>query len=575
MSLSSPTPEPRTDTDEDANSDRDAPQSDSQNASLFGGFRLVSSLTLFSRILGLIRDIAMATLFGNGVVLDAFSLAFRIPNMARRLFGEGALSAAFLPALVRELKVDANGPGSTRSRHSAWQFATALLILLASGLTIIVLMTEAVLLSLRWLIPLQESTLLLVDLTALLLPYLVLICVAGQICAILHALRQFAMPAMLPVLLNVVWIVAAIFFVPLWDDSVARVFVIAAAILVAGVVQLLVLQPVLRRYGFRWQSGWRVALPKVRKVLIGTIPIMVGLSVTQLNGLADSLIAWAFSEIEVAVTVEKEEIGAMERERWSVETGTVSALYFGQRLYQFPLGVFGVALSTVLFPQLARHAMSDRSDLLSEDLSRGLRLVILIGFPASVGLFLLAHPLTLLLFEHGAFDIHDTIQTAGMVAAYATAIWAFCGLLIVNRGFYAIDDQMTPLRWGLVAVLMNIVLNIALLYVCGGVGLAYATAITAMAQFVVVTAMLQRHVGHLAWRSIFKTMLSSLIATALMGIVCWLTLEALNDVAVERSMMQRLLRVVLPIFAAVVVYFVVAIVLRMEEVRWLLGRKVR
>ena len=528
------------------------PASQTPSSSLFSRLRLVSLLTLASRLLGLVRDVAMAALFGNGMILDAFTVAFRIPNMARRLFGEGALTAAFLPAFVRELE--------TEGQSSAWRLASAVLTVLAMTLCGLVLIGELLLWAVSYWVETGPEAELLIGLTAVMLPYLVFICIAALLSAMLQAMNHFAWPAFLPVLMNVVWLIG-IGTAYAWQDSpAARIHTIAWFIIVAGGVQLVALSPVVRRFGFRFSFDWPSTQSKVRDIGRGMLPILIGLSVTQFNTLADSFIAWGLAEPETAL------MSASSSEtlpNWSLAAGTASALYFGQRLYQFPLGVFGVALGTVLFPRFSKHAEQGRHDRLRADLLLGLQLVIVIGIPASVGLVLLAEPLTALLFQHGAFDAADTSRTAEMIAAYGIGVWAYCGLLIVHRAYYAVGDRITPLRIGLAAVVTNLGLNFALIQPFGGRGLALATSFTAMLQVIAVVAMLQGRVGQLDWRSLLASVLRVSVATVLMAMACLATLGFLDGGA---SLSERLMRVAGPVVASLVVYSLAARLLGIREV---------
>jgi len=526
---------------------------------LFSGLRTVSLLTLLSRILGLIRDVGMAALFGGGMVMDAFSVAFRIPNLARRLFGEGALTAAFLPIFVRERKQS--------GRQAAWQLASAVLGLLAVALCGLVLLGELSLwcLSLVWQSSAEAD--LLIGLTAVMLPYLILICLAAQVGAILHALGHFTWPALLPVLLNVFWIGAIWWVAPRFESPTAQVYAVAVCILVAGFVQITAPLPTLHRLGFRYDSAWRAAREKVAEIVRVMLPVLVGLSITQLNTISDSLIAWGFSQPESGLAA----MSLPGSPHYPLQVGTASALYFGQRMYQFPLGVFGIALGTVLFPQLSRHAADGRLDRLRDDLMLGLRLVVCVGLPASLGLVLLARPLTSLLLEHGAFDAEDAWQTAAMISAYGTAVWAYCGLLIVNRGYYAVGDQQTPLRFGLVTVLLNLVLNLTLIWFLAGPGLALGTAVCAMLQVAATVWFIQRRIGPLDWTQLSRAACRAAVATGVMSLVCYMTL---NQIAAEDRLVVRLLRVFVPFAASVVTYLAAAKLLRMDEI-WLLLKRNR
>ncbi len=524
---------------------------------LISGLRVVSLLTLLSRILGLVRDIGMATLFGNGMVLDAFSVAFRIPNLSRRLFGEGALTTAFLPVFTRELEQS--------GQPSAWRVASAVMVYLTIVLAGVVLLGELALLAVRGYWQMGEEAELLLGLTAVMLPYLVTICLAAQVSAVMHALGHFTWPALLPVLLNGVWIAAIWWIAPAFESSTQRIYVVATCIVSAGVLQLVAPLPALRRLGFQFDFKWNAARGQVAEITKVMLPVIVGLSITQLNTVCDSVIAWTFSP----PVAESGHMLFADAASYPLETGTASALYLGQRMYQFPLGVFGVALGTVLFPLLSRHAERGEIDRLRDDLTLGLRLVLVIGIPASAGLVLLARPLTTLLFRYGEFDAEDARQTTEMIAAYAIAVWAYCGLLIVHRGYYAIGDRQTPLRVGMAAVMLNLALNMTLIWYIGGRGLALSTAVCAMLQVLAVVALLPNRIGNFDWRRLLQTLVRAIAVTAVMSCVCYLTVHFLPF---DSGFTGRLLHVALPFSLSVATYIAAAKLLGLDEV-WLLLRR--
>lgn len=471
--------------------------------SRFSGIRLVSLLTLSSRVLGLLRDMLMASRFGNGPILDAFTVAFRIPNLARRLFGEGALSTSFLPALVSELERE--------GRAAAWRLATAVFYCLALALGLVVLAGELTLYS-GWLILSPDHPArLLIGLTSVMFPYLLLICLAAQAGTVFHALGKFGWPAFSPIVLNILWI-GILLAMRNSDWTLSRqIYAVCWTVLLAGVVQLIAPLLLLGLGGVRFQTDWKADREKVRTIAWTMFPIVIGMSVTQLNTLIDSLIAWGLSVDAAANT-----------DRWfALESGTASALYLGQRLYQFPIGVFGVALGTVLFPLFSRHVEQNRKDLLEADYLSGMRVVLAIGLPAGVGLMLISEPLATVLFQRGEFDEFDTRQTARMIVSYGLGVWAFCSLLIVNRAYYALRDHQTPLRMGLMAMGVNLVLNFCLIGPLGGAGLAVATSIASMVQVLASIARMRRHLPGLRHSQLSLTLIKSIGATGLMSAGCW------------------------------------------------------
>ncbi len=510
----------------------------------FSQVRLVSGLTLLSRLLGLIRDIGMAALFGNGSLLDAFTLAFRLPNMSRRLFGEGALTAAFLPEYVKELK---NNP------DRANRLASAVICLLLLILSLIVLLGELGVYALNKGEFLGKSGVLVLSMTAWLLPYIILICLSAQFTAILHSQGHFAVPAFVPVLLNAVWIFAIWVVAAGAADQQTEMKIIIGAILVGGLGQLILPWWSLHRRGFRIQRRCIEQLPQAVQIFRMMIPVVIGLSISQLNSLCDGTLAWWYSQPEQG--------------EW-IASGTASALYYGQRLYQFPLGVFGIALGTVLFARLAHHLEDGQRELLTQDVVSGLRLTLTIGCPATVGLVLLAMPLADCLLRHGQFDIFDARQTAATIAAYGTAIWAFLGISIIQRVFYAMGDRMTPLRIGIAAVVINLGLNFLLMNLMGGVGLAYATAMSAVCQFFALLLWLRFEIDLRLTREMLKFLAKILLASALMGLVCQGVVLAFEA---EPAGWFRLYRLALPLFCSVAFYWSLLKIMRVRELDYILG----
>lgn len=466
------------------------------------GFRTVSLLTLASRILGFARDSAMAAVFGLGEILDAFTLAFRIPNLARSLFGEGALTTAFLPAFVA---AEANS-----GKDSARRLATAVARRLAFLLAIIVIVAEVALAGLHEAAG-SEYQRRLIELMALMTPYLLLICLAALAGAMLQAQRRFVWPALVPVLLNLWWLAAvgltALFVV----DPERRIRLIAIALVVGGFFQLLLPTAVL------WRSGWTALAPddeaqaSARAVFRAMLPTVAAASISQFNTVLDSLIAWVF-----AAPAASEWAGG----RQIIEPGTAAALYFAQRLYQFPLGLIGVAVGTVLYPTLAAHAASRDFGKLKEDLTHGLAVALSVALPASGGLVVLAGPVTAALFQHGRFTAEDGLLTSRIMAIYGSVAWAAIALLLIQRGFFAVGDRRTPLRTGLAAVAVSLVLTPVAAWFGGGMGLATSTAVTVLFHLALSFFLLQRHVVAIDWPLLRSRAGRAVLATIAMMISC-------------------------------------------------------
>jgi putative peptidoglycan lipid II flippase len=519
---------------------------------LASNLRIVSLCTIASRVLGMVRDAVMAATFGNGPLLDAFSVAFRLPNLARVLLGEGVLATALLPAIVADL----DQKGTLEARRTA----TALCVFLAGFLIVIVAGLELAATGLLTIISPESELSRLVFLTMLMLPYVVLICVSAQLSAVLHALHHFVIPALVPIVLNAVWLGVLWLVVPSIADPEQKLMVICGGVLIGGCFQLLLPLPMLHYLKFTYASGWGGAIPRVRGIVAGVFPVLLGLLVTQINTTIDSLLAWGLAA----------PAGAGPDSGWPIASGTASALYLGQRLYQFPLGVFGVSLGTVLYPLFTRHAQSQDFAGLRRDVALGVRLVLAIGIPASVGLFWVAGPLTTLIFERGQFTSEDSFETARIIQAYGLGVWAFCGLIVVQRALYALEERWIPTRIGIASVVANLVLNMILIWPLGGIGLAISTSLIGSIQFLLTLLAIEAFTGKLPWGELGLTLLKTGIAT--MGLIagCWIGTALKNTISAGES---RLLALGLPMGLGIVAYLLAAWLIGLKEPFLMMARR--
>lgn len=528
-----------------------------QRHPLVSGAGITSLGTLASRVLGMVRDMATAALLGlsGGGVMDAFAVAFRIPNLFRRLFGEGALAASYLPVLTAEFE---------RDRRSAWRLASVVLTWLSVLLVALVVLAELAcgIAWLAWGDSPQAG--LLLGLTAVMLPYVFFICVAAQASATLHALSEFTVPALVPAVLNIFWLAAAGVAVVATDDKSLQACIMAASIVASGVVQLAIQLRTLRWFGFRYDYDWPAVRDRVWEIVAALGPMVLGLAITQINTLLDSLLAWGLS----TSPGEERTIAWLGGISYPMQQGAAAAVYYGERLYQFPLGMLGVAVATAIFPLLSRHAARGDRRQLAADLTLGLRLVVFLGLPASAGLILLATPLAQALFEHGEFTAEDTRRTASMIAWYATGVWAYCAVPVVVRGYYAMADRATPVKVGLATVGFNVLLNAVSIWPLAEKGLAISTSLAAAFHVLVLVALFSRRKSALGWRSLGTTVGRTAVATALMITAAWLVLIALPG---GSGLTRELARLLAPLAAGVAVFFVAYAAMGGRELRILLG----
>ncbi|GAB4108052.1 MAG: murein biosynthesis integral membrane protein MurJ [Phycisphaeraceae bacterium] len=480
---------------------------------------LVSVLTLVSRVTGLIRDAVLFAGFGRGPIASAFLIGFMIPNLFRRLFGEGALTAAFIPAYAELLRRD-----PVLARRFASLCIAALLVVTSA----ITLVGEAALLWMLRRAGLSDDSLLAVRLTMLMLPYMPMICLVALIGGLLQVHDRFGPAAVAPIILNLVMI-AAIVLATIWmnqtrneayrDAAVVDAIVfVSTSVLLAGLLQLIwQVVSLFQVQGLTLRFAGTVEPFKKMLVVLG--PMVLGLAVFQINAALDTLLAWGLAPKEGGP-----EVLTMFGRRLAYpidDAGQVVALAGAQRLYQFPLGVFGIAIATAIFPALA-HAAADRTKAgragFRETLQHGLRLSFFIGLPASLGLILVRVPLTRVLFEHGRFELEDSLRVAVILAGYASAVWAYSMTHILTRAFYAVGDSRTPLRVSMGMVVFNLALNLTLIWPLGAAGLAWSTAISAACQVLILLSLVRRHVDRPVDTTVLKGWLRTVLLSAVMTV---------------------------------------------------------
>ncbi len=405
--------------------------------------------TTLSRVLGLVRDIVIARIFGTGVGADAFFVAFRIPNFLRRLFAEGAFSQAFVPVLAEYRSQHSPEAVRELAQSTAGVLGGILFLVTAVG---VIAAPVLVMIFAPGFVDEAEKYELTVSMLRITFPYLLFISLTSLAGGILNTYGLFSVPAFTPVLLNIFLIGAATLLAPHLQQPITA---LAWGVLLGGVAQLCFQFPFLYRQGFLCIPRLNFRHPGVRKIFKLILPAIFGVSVSQINLLVDTLIA-SF-----------------------LVTGSVSWLYYSDRLVEFPLGVFGIALATVILPNLSRKHAEGAGEAFAATLDWALRWVVLIAVPAAIGLMFLATPILATLFQYGAFDAHGVAMSSLSLMAYALGLPAFVLVKILAPGFYARQDTRTPVRVGVIAMLANIVLNLALVFPLAHTGLALATSIAA------------------------------------------------------------------------------------------------
>ncbi len=418
-------------------------------AGLMRSGMIVSAMTMLSRVMGLVRDVVIATLLGAGSGADAFFVAFKIPNFMRRLFAEGAFNQAFVPVLSEY--------ATQRSRDEVRELLDAVAGSLAM---VLALLTAVAMLAAPWLVWLfapgfgrdPEKLAMTADMLRLTFPYLLLISLTAFSGSVLNTWNRFAVPAFTPVLLNLALIGAALLLAPLVSEPALA---LAWGVLIAGVAQLAFQVPFLARLGLLPRPWPAFAHEGVRRILRLMTPALFGVSVSQVNLLLDTVLASLLA------------------------AGSVSWLYYSDRLVELPLGVFGIAIGTVILPALSKRHAEQSSEHFAAMLDWALRGVLLLGMPAALALAVLAEPLLITLFHYGAMTDRDIAMAAMSLRAYALGLVAFMLIKVLAPGFFARQDTKTPVKVGIIAMVANMVLNLILIWPLAHAGLALATSLSA------------------------------------------------------------------------------------------------
>ncbi|WP_026146999.1 murein biosynthesis integral membrane protein MurJ [Methylomonas sp. MK1] len=416
---------------------------------LFKSTAIVSSMTMISRIMGFVRDMLFANIFGVNAATDAFFVAFRIPNFLRRLFMEGAFAQAFVPTLA-----DYNEKGSREALQlfidrTAGTLAVLLMLFTVAGVIAAPLLILLFAPGFLWEGGQYELA---VQMLRITFPYLFFVTLVAFAGAILNAHGKFAIPALTPVFLNICMIGAAVWISPLMEQPIMA---LAWGVFAAGVVQLLFQIPALARLRLLPRPRWGYQDPAVKRMLKQMLPAIFGVSVVQVNLLFGTLVASFLT------------------------SGSVSWLYYSDRLVEFPLGILGVALATVILPRLSENHAADDAMAFSKALDWGLKLVLLIGLPATLGLTLLAEPLLSTLFQYNEFGSDDVRMSGKSLMAYALGLLAFMLIKILVPGFTSRQDTQTPMRFGMYSIVANIVLSLLLAFPFAHAGIALATTLSA------------------------------------------------------------------------------------------------
>jgi len=491
---------------------------------LFKSTMIVSMMTFLSRILGFVRDIVIARMFGAGLGADVFFVAFKIPNFLRRLFAEGAFSQAFIPVLA-EYKNKGDRDLKQLIADTSGTLAGILFVITAIGMLTapFIIMVFA-----PGFIDENNKLELAGQLLAITFPYLFFISLTALAGSILNSFGKFAAPAFTPVFLNISLISCALYLAP---ELAQPVEALAWGVFIGGLAQLLFQIPFLINIKQLHRPKWGWKSEGVQKIFKLMLPAMFGVSVSQINLLLDTLLA-SF-----------------------LVTGSISWLYYSDRLVEFPLGLIGIALATVILPSLSKQHAEASEQHFSNTLDWGLRWVFIIGTPAAIGLIFLAEPLLITLFQYGEFSASDAHQASLSLMAYGTGLLPFILIKVLAPGYYARQDTKTPVKIGIIAMVSNMVFNVVLMLQFAHVGLAMATALSAALNASLLFIGLKRRGVYKANAGWLSFALKIVIANSLL-IIALSSFSPSTNEWLSWTVWERITGLSVLIAGAVVVYFV-------------------
>lgn len=531
---------------------------------------IVSIAVMFSRILGLVRETVFARFFGAGYLYDAFVVAFKIPNILRDLFAEGALSAAFVKVFTDyQIK---------KTEIEAWRLAALIFNVLAVVMSVI---TVIGILVAPYIVPLlargfpPEKAALAVTLTQIMFPFILLVALAALAMGVLNTKGRFGIPASASTAFNICSILFGIGFAywfsgGSWETSNDKSVIpsdaaqwaimgMAVGTLIGGAAQLLIQVPSLIKVGFRFSPVLNFTDPGVRRVMRLMGPAIIGTSAVQVKVLVDLIVV---SGIE----------------------GGNSWLSFAFRLMQFPIGLFGVAIGTAAIPALSRLASENKIVEFRSTLSDAIKLVFLMTIPAACGLVVLGEPIISLIYQGGAFDAFDTNMVAWALAAYSIGLAGYAAIKVLSPSFYALDDARTPMYVSIASVAVHAPTSFGLMYLLSGVGVtadrpsgfghvgvALTTSTVALVNFFALTWFMRRRIKRFNGRDILVSLAKVLVASAAMSAVAYGSYHLLTNYFGEKGLVIRLIEVFVPIGLAGLVFLIAAKLMRIEQLEQLIG----
>lgn len=526
---------------------------DKEREHFFGAAKMVSLITLLSRIFGLFRDMGVTSLGANRST-DAYGLAFQIPNLFRRLFGEGALSSAFVPVFTET------------TEKSGFEKASKLLanaMALLAVLLIIIMLVVEIGFYIAALLPGSADRKLLFTLATIMFPYMVTVCLLALGSAALNCRGHFAFPAAAPIIFNIVGIIAAWWLAPILKNNLpGQLVIVAISVVAAGVIQLIAVLWLLHKTGFSIRLRLTPVEPGIKPILKLLMPILLGLGFLQISELLATIISWILTATPASPNIN---IFGWVLHR-PLTPGVITRVSAARALYQFPMGVLAISLGVAVFPLLTRYAARNDIVNLRHSINRALRLALMEGFATGVGLFVLAGPIVKVIYARRNFSSADAAQAAFILQMYVLGMWSYCSYQILTRSFYSLKDTITPLKVSCYLVGINLLMLVPMLWIPGlGAGaFGLSTSITFTINASVLIYLLRKRLGLFGGRKVLASVVRSVIASAVMAAVVYLLQWQMKDV-------RSWIIVATCVPAGALVFFAVAWLLKAPELAELRG----
>jgi putative peptidoglycan lipid II flippase len=497
---------------------------------------VVSFYTMISRVLGLIRDMVIASFFGATIAADAFVVAFKIPNMLRRFTAEGNMTIAFIPVFTEYLK--------TKSREEAFDLARNILTLLS---IILVIITMAGILFTPWIVrmiaygfgsegPKYELTVLLTKIT---FPYILLVSLVAFFMGVLNSLKHFAAPAAAPIFLNLGIIGATYLISPHLSEPVVGA---AIGVLIGGVIQVLLQLPWIYKYGLTLKPVFNPGHPAVKRIGLLIVPALFGSAIYQINQLTGTLLASY------------------------LPGGSIAWLYYADRLVELPMGIFAIAISTASLPSLSRQALEMDNSAFKDTLDHALKMTFFVSIPAMAGLIIMGKPLIQLFFQRGAFDVISTNMTVSALIYYSIGLWAFSGVRVIVSAFYALQDTVTPVKISVVTFLSYVISGILLMIPMKHNGLALALSLSSAVNFLLLVICLKKKMPDWDLGPVLLSVVKVTSATVLMWASLYFIDSKLFSQVANTGSLALIIRIMVMVGSGIFTFLVGAWIFRCREI---------